>query len=379
MTASFFELPTRPPRPILLRFDPCLNLLKSSFARVLNSDEIFCSSLVANLIIVLSPPAFLLFTVLLGGEGKHLALPSSAQHCSYLRYLTDSILSAESEDSPFCFPPLRLFTVHLRPSHSIHPHIRATPPRGCDSEPQLQLRSPLPDPLSVALDPSLLCRGPPALLRMDIPNIVFEGIREWASSDSPPGPRNVSFAHLKVSRHCMSDENVWQVIMAGLWDADRGICVGSSLDAAAAYYAHHRLWAGVETDEGPGFEFQCYHGWRESLTSYRVANGPGLKSWNMDIAPTDSLCVAFVIDSQMSAECAISLIATVQWAADVSSQYMIRVMTISSEDAPRALRKLLYIYDLGCPHPLSLNPPDSIALVRREVQTVIRTDQSDIV
>jgi hypothetical protein len=99
----------------------------------------------------------------------------------------------------------------------------------------------------------------------------------------------------------------------------------------------------------------------------------------MDIAPTDSLCVAFVIDSQMSAECAISLIATVQWAADVSSQYMIRVMTISSEDASRALRKLLYIYDLGCPHPLSLNPPDSIALVRREVQRVIRTDQSDIV
>ncbi|KAJ4157060.1 hypothetical protein NW754_008702 [Fusarium falciforme] len=214
---------------------------------------------------------------------------------------------------------------------------------------------------------------------MDIPNVAFEGIREWASSDSPPGPRNVSFAHLKVSRHCMSDENVWQVIIAGLWDAEWGICVGSSSDAGTAYFAHDKLEDDHEGDEGPLFEFLCYHGWRESLSSYRVANGPGLKSWNMDISPTDSLCVAFVIDPQMSAECAISLIATVQWAADVSSQYMIRVLTISSEDAPRALRKLLYIYDLGCPHPLSLNPPDSIASMRREVQRVIRADQSDIV
>lgn len=177
----------------------------------------------------------------------------------------------------------------------------------------------------------------------------------------------------------MSDENVWQVIIAGLWDAEWGICVGSSLDAGTAYFAHDKLEDDHEGDESPDFEFLCYHGWRTTLARYRVGNAPGLKSWNMDIAPTDSLCVAFVIDPRMSAECAISLIATVQWAADVSSQHRVRVMTISSEDAPRSLRKLLYIYDLGSPYPLSLNPPDSIASVRREVQRVVRIDQSDIV
>ncbi|EEU42007.1 uncharacterized protein NECHADRAFT_86154 [Fusarium vanettenii 77-13-4] len=214
---------------------------------------------------------------------------------------------------------------------------------------------------------------------MDIPNIAFEGIREWASSDSPPGPRNVSFAHLKVSRHCMSDKNVWQVIIAGLWDAEWGVCVGSSLDAGTAYLAHAQLADDHQGDEGPIFEFLCYYGWRESLEDYRVADGAGLKCWNMDMAPTDSLCVAFVIDPQMSAECALGLIATVHWAADVSPQYMIRVLTISPEDAPRALRKLLYAYGLDSPYPISLNPPDSVASKRREVQKIIQASQKDFV
>ncbi|KAI8713597.1 hypothetical protein NCS52_01304500 [Fusarium sp. LHS14.1] len=165
----------------------------------------------------------------------------------------------------------------------------------------------------------------------------------------------------------------------GLWDAEWGVCVGSSLDVGTAYFAHAQFADDHQGDEGPVFEFLCYYGWKESLEDYRVADGAGLKCWKMDMAPTDSICVAFVIDPQMSAECALSLIATVHWAADVSPRYMIRVLTISAEDAPRSLRKLLYAYGLGSPYAISLIPPDSVALKRREVQKVIQASQKNFV
>ncbi|RSL59885.1 hypothetical protein CEP51_013850 [Fusarium floridanum] len=208
-------------------------------------------------------------------------------------------------------------------------------------------------------------------------NTPFEGIKAWVGRSDDPFLHQASFAHLKVSRHILFDQNVWTAIFPGLWHADAGYCVGSSLDAGVAFFAFQKL-ANAE-DDSPGFEFSCYQGWVESLEEHRVADGAGVNSWNLAMDPDDCIVVAFVIDPQMSAECALALIATVQWAADLGSQYRLRILTISFEDAPRALRRLLYHYDLGAPHTMSLNPPDSAAALRREVHRLIQVNEDDLV
>lgn len=200
----------------------------------------------------------------------------------------------------------------------------------------------------------------------------FSEISAWVDRTDEPFFREASFAHLKVSRNSLSDETVWSTIIAGLWNADWVVCVGSSLDSGTAFFEHRNL--SEVQDDGPDFEFSCYRGWLEMLKGYRVDEG-----WEMLIEPASLVVVAFVIDPQMSADCALALIATVQWAADISSAYIVRILTISSEDAPRSLRKLLYHYKLSHPHAISFNPPDRPTSMRREVQKIIQTDQANLV
>ncbi|KAJ4325198.1 hypothetical protein N0V84_003580 [Fusarium piperis] len=207
---------------------------------------------------------------------------------------------------------------------------------------------------------------------MNITSTPFAEISAWVNRSDEPFTYQASFAHLKVSRDVLSDESAWSIIIAGLWDAEWGICVGSSLDAGTAYFEHGKL-SDIQGD-APNFKFSCYGGWVEMLQGWRVDEG-----WDMDMGTVDLVVVAFVIDPQMSAECALALIATVQWAADISSEYTVRILTISSEDAPRSLRKLLYHCHLCHPHTMSLNPPDSPASMRREVQKIIQTNQSDLI
>ncbi|RSL73886.1 hypothetical protein CEP54_000297 [Fusarium duplospermum] len=206
----------------------------------------------------------------------------------------------------------------------------------------------------------------------------FDEIKAWVNRNDDPFLHQASFAHLKVSRHFLFDESVWSAIFPGLWRADSGYCVGSSLDAGIAFFGFRKLT--LLHDDHPGLEFSYYYGWVETLKSWRLADGPGFKSWNTaDIGEPEHLAVVFVIDPQMSAECALALIATVQWAADLGSQYKLRILTISSEDAPRALRRLLYHYNLGEPHTMSLSPPDGFASMRREVHHLVQVNQNDLV
>ncbi|KAM0429775.1 hypothetical protein ACHAPT_006381 [Fusarium lateritium] len=311
--------------------------------------------------------------------------PPPALLCSALIFFPPDPDRRIHFNSPISFDPkpaprssVQTLSLSLSVASDPDPRIRITPTTRCDSEPQLE-----PQPSILVLSsPALHVRPDPRRpltpLTMD-PNIPFEGIREWANSNILPVSRDVSFAHLKVSRHCLYDESVWATIMAGLWDADWGFCVGSSLDAGMAFLAHGNLCSALEVDDGPTFEFFCYSGWLKMLESYRVADGAGLASWDLGIDIAELLVVAFAIDAQMSAECAIALIATVQWVADVLPNHPIRVLTISSEDAPRALRKLLHLYNLGSPHQISLNPPNSIASARRQVQEIIQVSHTDLV
>ncbi|KAI6776577.1 hypothetical protein HG530_000522 [Fusarium avenaceum] len=88
---------------------------------------------------------------------------------------------------------------------------------------------------------------------------------------------------------------------------------------------------------------QTYYDFFQKLHANRLPDRTGPEAWR-NIENMKAQTVVLVLDHDMSADCALAMLAAVHWATDISHLIHVRVLTISFSLAPIAFRRLLDLY-----------------------------------
>lgn len=175
---------------------------------------------------------------------------------------------------------------------------------------------------------------------------ALDAIAHWASSSDP-----VAFRHLRVKHRDFNHPRVCQAIWKSVTKHhDRINFVGSEMENDVAQESA-RDW----NWEGPTLE--TYVEFVDSLEKDRAQNGKGPEVWKEELQPGDTIqnrispsrvLIIMSVEPQMPSDCALALIATVHWAADISKRKdaCVRVITVSPEEEAPALRSLLELYSV---------------------------------
>ncbi|CAJ0550806.1 Ff.00g107360.m01.CDS01 [Fusarium sp. VM40] len=88
---------------------------------------------------------------------------------------------------------------------------------------------------------------------------------------------------------------------------------------------------------------QTYCDFFQKLHANCLQDGTGPEAWR-NIENMKAQTVVLVLDHDMSADCALAMLAAVHWATDISHLIHVRVLTVSFSLAPIAFRRLLDLY-----------------------------------
>ncbi|KIL90215.1 hypothetical protein FAVG1_05945 [Fusarium avenaceum] len=164
-------------------------------------------------------------------------------------------------------------------------------------------------------------------------------IEEWCNL-----PSNILFGHAKFSYNSLSDFETWKEVVEGVCQtgpADVSI-VGPTVKTKIARLAWQELQP-LNNYLNNDIITQTYCDFFQKLHATRLRDATGPEAWR-NIENMKAQTVVLVLDHDMSADCALAMLAAVHWATDISHLINVRVLTISFSLAPIAFRRLLDLY-----------------------------------
>jgi hypothetical protein len=168
---------------------------------------------------------------------------------------------------------------------------------------------------------------------------MMEYIKEWCTL-----PENVLFGHAKCSYNSLSDLDTWKEVVEGVCQSGPVdvLIVGPTMKTNIAILAWHALQNSNKNLENE-IKTQTYRDFFKKLHANRLPDATGPNAWR-NTQNMKAQTVVLVLDHDMSADCALAMLAAVHWATDISPLIHVRVLTISFSAAPYPFIRLLDLY-----------------------------------